>query len=157
MKELTDLLADRSAQFKRPRSPLPGDLRPSYRIALLALALDACRGKRATLRKLYVLNWASKTAENRKDLQDALSDGASKEVAVRFEPSMGRAIDFAVAERLLRPEGKGRLVLSEKGMKYATDLQIAGCFQVEDAFFKLIGKGATESKIVKLLKSEEGF
>lgn len=157
MRELTDLLVDRLARFEQPQSPLPGDLRPSYRIAFLALALDRCTGKRATLRKIYVLNWAMKSASSREELRDALLAGTSHELAVRFEPSMGRAIDFAVAERLVRPEGQGRLVLTKEGQKYAVDLQHANCFQVEDAFLNLIRSDATEKRISQLLRSEEGL
>lgn len=157
MREFTDLLVNRQARFERPRSPLPGDLRPSYRIALLALALDACRGKRATLRKLYVLNWAMKSAAGREELRMALAGKTQNVLATRFEPSMGRAVDFAVAELLVEPVGKGRLELTDKGKAFAREIQSAGCLAEEDAFFKLIGNIATEVRISDLLGSKDLF
>jgi hypothetical protein len=51
--------------FKSRPSPVPGDLRPTWRIALILLILINSRSKKASLRKLHVVSWAARTAVNR--------------------------------------------------------------------------------------------
>src|SRR5438876_12415673 len=88
--------------FERRPAPLPGDLRPAWRIALLLLILFHSRAQKASLQKLHVLNWAARTAGNQKLLLRFMSGAAGKdEIIPRVEPSLNRAINFARGESLV--------------------------------------------------------
>ena len=62
--------------FRRRPLALPGDLRPRWRIGLLALLLNnCCRQQRSSLTRLHVLNWAVRSEANHENLT-ALIKGA---------------------------------------------------------------------------------
>jgi hypothetical protein len=82
---------------------LPGDLRPNWRVPLLILMLDICaRGGISSLYRLHLLNWAIRSNEQRGLLLNNLSGESDyAQIRIQVEPSFIRAIQFAVAEKLL--------------------------------------------------------
>lgn len=157
-----DDLLDVPFTFKERSTPLPSDLRPIWRIAVLLLILENCRGMQATLKQLHVLNWAIKDRISQRAFLRFLQGSASpSEVIVRYDPSLNRAIDYALAEGLvLQNEGESgqattsgshRLVLSSFGQKMAQDIASrSDCLVIEKEFLEVIGHKITQSEIQSL-------
>jgi hypothetical protein len=88
--------------FRARPTSLPADLRPSRRVALLLLILSRCRGDRATLEQLHVLDWACRSKESRQLFTGCISRGRPPDVpCVRVDPSLNRAVDWATGDRLV--------------------------------------------------------
>lgn len=124
---------------------ISAELRPVRRLAILVLLLYQCRGKRANIEQLHVLNWAIKSSKSRTAFLDLLQGQENPdESLVRYDPSLSRVIAIALAEGLLdRPASEEaqhslpplrdvkepqvrarpyRVILSEKGRVLAEQL-----------------------------------
>src|SRR5690606_16062641 len=86
--------------FRSRPEPIPGDLRPLWRIGIILLILDlTSRGGKSTLGRLHVLSWAVRTRETRENLLRVIREEVSPHtLIVRIEPSLNRAIDLALGE-----------------------------------------------------------
>ncbi len=92
-------------RFTRRPMPVPPDLRPDWRVAVLLLMLYHSRGKKASIKKLNLINWAIRSYKNRKDLLDHLENkDNSSGIIVRIEPGISRAIDIAKGYGLIEIE-----------------------------------------------------
>lgn len=139
--------------FRRQPVAIPGDLRPGWRIGLLVLLLkNCCRSGRTSLARLHVLNWAIRTAENRQALRLVIAgDLAPQTLVVRVEPFLNRAIDFAVAEGLVRRLGGSKLELAPQGKGLAEDIEkIAAAFTKEKQYIDEIGQKVSEAMVDKI-------
>ncbi len=151
----------------RPRA-LPCSMRPGWRLHVLVLILNQCRGARASIEQLHVLNWAIRTDETRQHfLQFLEGKRAPNQVIVRYDPSLSRAIDFAFAEKIVsRQEIKVesvevtkntkkslpyRVILAERGNRLLQQIQEADeAFTVEKAFLNSLGKKVTQEQVSAL-------
>jgi hypothetical protein len=139
--------------FKRRPSPVPGDLRPVWRIALILLILLNSRSKKASLRKLHVMSWAAKNAINRRLLVRYTKGEISKdEIIPRVEPSLNRAIDLARGEGLVSVEAGKNLALSSSGLAAAEEIsKDKDCMTEEKRFLLEVKSFANEGNIDSLL------
>lgn len=135
---------------------------------VLMLILNQCRGARASIEQLHVLNWAIRTEDTRQHFLQFLEGRRTpNQVIVRYDPSLSRAIDFAFAERLvIREEQPGelfeaddkrkkaspyRIVLGERGRAMLARIQqMDDVLTVEKAFLKAIGKKVTQDQVAAL-------
>ncbi len=132
--------------------PVAGDLRPLWRLASICLILRNCWGASATLRQLHVLNWAIRDAENRRVFLAALDDAPPVLPIVRIEPSLNRAVDFALAEKLIT-RSSNRVTLAPKGAAFAAKIEEAAeLFVAEKAFFAAIGRKVTTTIVDRVLQ-----
>ena len=107
--------------FKRRPVPLPGDMRPVWRLHVLVLLLDQCWGGKATHQQLHVLNWAIRTEETRAAfLQFVHGHRAPNQTIVRYDPSLNRAVDFAFAEGIAARHEDGPDLLGEEPSRART-------------------------------------
>jgi hypothetical protein len=138
----------------RPRpAPVPGDLRPTWRIALLLLILLNSRARKASLQKLHVMNWAARSKINRGlIIRYAKGELSKDEVIPRVEPSLNRAIDLARGEGLVSVESGKNLTLTQIGVKAAEEIdKDVECLQTEKFFLKEVRAFANEGNIENLL------
>lgn len=164
MPELIQATNEDSVAIQPRPTPLPCDLRPIWRIAALVLILNQCRQKRATIEQLHVMNWSIRSRRAQDHFLAYMQGRKSpNEVVVRYDPSLTRAIDFAlgegIVERYEKPgsddEAKSqyRLTLSSHGEKLANELiSDDENFVVEKAFLRDIGQKITQSQIADLFK-----
>lgn len=110
--------------FRRRPVPIPGDLRPAWRIALIVLLMrKCCRQNRTSRTRLHVLSWGFLSPDGREQLQAAVERRLRPDaLIVRFEPFLEQAIAFAVGEELLRVLSDGRVELTESGVAFANEL-----------------------------------
>lgn len=129
-----------------------GDLRPIWRLASICLILRNCWGNSSTLRQLHVLNWAIRDVENRAVFLAALGDAPPVLPIVRIEPSLNRAVDFALAENLIT-RASNRITLAERGLAFAKRIEgEPEVFIEEKVFFERIGKKVTTTLIERVLQ-----
>lgn len=88
--------------FRERPTPVPGDLRMSWRFALNLLILNKSRRNRSSLARLYILNDAARSQEDA-DLLGEILVGEARLSAwrIKVEPALGRALDLMVGEGLL--------------------------------------------------------
>jgi len=117
---MSDLeLANRRFSFHRRPTPIPGDLRIAWRVALILLMLGSSRSNRASLAKLHILNDAVRF--NQHSHLKATLVGARLDLPwdFRVEPAFARAIDFVVGDKLAawtKSTGRAALQLTKAGV-----------------------------------------
>jgi hypothetical protein len=152
--------------FRQRPTPLPCDLRPAWRLHLLVLIVDRCWGGKATLEQLHVLNWASRTEETRAAfLQFIRGRRAPNQIIVRYDPSLSRAAQLALAEGIVvrferqltlamnsEPSSTPyRLALTEKGRRLVREIAgMKDCFIEEKRFFDAIRRKVTQTEVEAL-------
>jgi hypothetical protein len=139
--------------FRRRPLPIPGDLRPGWRIGIIVFLLrKCCRSGRSSFSRLHVLSWGVRTQETR-DILLAVVSGTSSPSAliVRIEPSLNRAVDLAIGEGLIRRIGGDKVELTPAGVAVANDVDAAaGAFDIERAFANAIRRRLTEQMVTNL-------
>jgi hypothetical protein len=72
---------------------------------------------------------------------------------VRIEPSLNRAVDFAIAEGLVRSVGGSRIELTETGDAEAKRIVAdTSLFMKEREYLSLIGKSVTETLVSQIFR-----
>jgi hypothetical protein len=162
----TEQSIDLPFTFTRRASPLPADLRPAYRLAILVLIIEHCRGGKASVEQLHVLDWSIRTAESRHLFIDFINGKKTpSDIIIRYDPSLSRAIDFALAEALITQReaavaGKKapstsvfRFSLTTKGKAVLKELMgMDDCLEEEKIFLEDIGTRITQEQIRGLFK-----
>ena len=158
---MTDLeLAHRSFSFQRRPTPVPGDLRIAWRVALILVMLGCSRSNRASLAKLHILNDAVRSDQH-SHLKSALAS-AQRYLpwSFRVEPAFARAIDFVVGEKFAtwtKATGKATLQLTRVGveaMESVLGLEVA--LVTERAIISDLAKAITETTVTNLLGKGRG-
>lgn len=147
-------LFDVPFSFEERPIPVPADLRPAWRIPMLLLIVSSCRAQQASWRQLHLLNWAVRTPASRKLLQDVMEGSTPLDKAiVRYEPSLGRAVDLAVGEGFAT-WGKGRILsLTEEGKEIVRQLHgQADLFVSEKLFLAKVGSSISQALVSRLLE-----
>ena len=79
-----------------------GELRISWRLAVVVLMLAGCRKQRSSLIKLHILNDAVRSDDNAELLRRVLREELAPSFwRTRVEPAFGRAVDLAVGSGLV--------------------------------------------------------
>ncbi len=140
--------------FHRRPSPLPADLRPDWRVSLLTLILNKCWGNRASLKQLHVLSWAMRSPVTRNTFLEFLTGSKEPDLpVVRFEPSLDRALNFAVGEKLMDTADGITFTLTAKGQSLANRiLKGEDWFHPEKQFLAQVPGKFTQRQIENILE-----
>ncbi len=134
------------AAFSDRGTVVPGDRRPIWRLALVALVLFvSSRGAKSSIWRLHILDWAARTAAGRDELL-AYTQGrlASPYLGVRYDPALQRIIVLGDAEGVLSVSGR-TVSLTERGKRFATALLDEPTVLAEEtAFLQKLGKAFLE-------------
>jgi hypothetical protein len=152
--------------FRSRPTPQPCDIRPVWRMHVLVLLLNQCRGAKAGFEQLHVLNWAVRTDESRTAfLRFIKGEKAPNEIIVRYDPSLNRAVRFAFAEGLVvhhesepsliedseRRATAYRVILTAKGHKLVREInEMEDCFITEKQFLTEIGSKVSQKQVKSL-------
>ncbi len=120
--------------------PLPAELRPAWRIALLLLMLRRVgRSGAMSLKKAHlVCSGASSKASRERLLRLLNGNRHLEDVPLRIDPSLNRAIDYAIAERLIAAHVRSEtcvLELLPSGTKFVEALMSESECLVEEKLF----------------------
>ncbi len=139
--------------FRRRPLAIPGDLRPTWKIALLVLLLkNCCRGSRTSLSRLHVLSWALSAPDSQAALLAALSGQLDpRSLIVRFDPFLERALQYAIGEGLVI-HWRGKAVeLTPMGKRLAAEIiATEDLFNSEKKFLALIGQDLSEKLVNRM-------
>ncbi len=127
--------------FSRRPTLVAAEARTPWRMALLCLVLDHCRGKSAALEHLHLLNWSLRTSTTRSLLKVWL-DGVRPldSATTRLDPSLDTTVRLGIAEDLIGVRSSGRMALTERGKAVAAELQAQdGLFRVEKNYLASLG------------------
>ena len=132
--------------------PIFPSYRPMYRITQILLVLKLnCLGNKSSLLKLHFFSWGFKSESNLEELKNfAVNKVINKISFFGIEPSLNRALDFAVGENLIGFDGS-RYFLKTKGDDFVKIiLEDEELFTYEKQVLKLIDKKITEKRISQL-------
>ena len=102
-----DRVLDRPFLFRDRPASAPSDLRPVWRVPVVALLISFCRGQKATHEQLHVLNWAVRSSASAEMLAAFMAGHTEPERAiVRLEPALDRATALARGFGLIEWEGR---------------------------------------------------
>lgn len=134
--DLLTQLSDAGVGFTSRPYPVPGDLRPRWRIGLILLLYDACHGGTATPQQLHILDWVARHSTLHQGFAGMLTgDRLVGESFVRIDPALTRAMSFGSAAGLLKREGTLRTRRTDLGLSLAAELrQHDDLYQSERAF-----------------------
>lgn len=149
--ELTRLFEVPFTFVNRPQ-PVPGALRPGWRIPTVLMLVRKCRGSKASLEQLHVLNWAIRDpAAMDTFLGFWRGEVDPDEAVVRYEPALNRAIDLAVGLHLLAWNDTKRLVLTEQGNELLTEIDEEDVLIDEKEFLGALPSTITQAGVQRLL------
>jgi len=140
-------------KFTRRPSPVLAEQRPLYKITQALLIIEICgRGKRCSLLKLHLMNWALKSRSRISILEIAANNKKLTIPVWGFDPALAIALQFALEETILVVEGSS-LKVTDKGnhlIKAVTNDETA--FVKEKSHLKKIGKRITEEMVTSVSK-----
>jgi hypothetical protein len=142
--------------FHKQPTPLQPQLRVVWGLSTLVLILKICsRSQRSSISRLHLLSWAIRSAENRERMVELLENRLSPLVnLIHYDPGFNRAIEYALAEGLIEAQNKGRVSLTQNGIKLAQEIiHLEDCLEEEKTFLKIRGSAITETLAKSLLKS----
>lgn len=148
---------NRQFSFVQRPTPIPGDLRIAWRLAITMLMLGNSRKYRASLPKLHVLNDAVRSAASRVTLVAILDDRVpAMDWQPRVEPAFGRALNFVVAEGFadwVQSAGRAGLQLTKAGVAAFEVISAQEEALIEERLFLASAAAKlTETQVTKLLK-----
>jgi hypothetical protein len=116
--------------------PIPGDLRMSWGMAILILALFYSRARKSNFLKLQFLAHSVRIPEGRDEVRGLLSgESRPADVSVRVEPSLNRAVALAHALRFVKIEKGTAISLTDQGVKMAEAILNKGDILSEERQF----------------------
>ncbi|MGL6378046.1 hypothetical protein [Aeromonas hydrophila] len=109
--------------FQRKKASVIPELRPLYKISKILLILNCCCiGKKSSLLKLHLFNWALLDMK-RIDMLHLSSIQGSLIIGIwGIDPSLNMAIEFAVAESLIEKQLNGSYKLSKRERAFSLSL-----------------------------------
>lgn len=139
---------------KRPISIFPS-YRPMYRVCLNLMVLKMnCNGGKGSLLKLHLFSWALKSEENMKKLQEYfISDFTRSDIYFGIEPTLNRALDYAIAENLIGMDGAKYFIKTKGEELFKKIIADKELFSNEKSVLVAIGKNISEAQIIKLQKN----
>lgn len=116
-------IVPKKAVFRQTGTPVEPELRPVWRISLIALILSLLSsGNKANAKKIQVLCSLISSSDKRqqyflpaKDLLDNFN--------VRFDPLVDRAIDLGIGEKVFELDSSKSIKLTKKGLKFAKKIE----------------------------------
>lgn len=116
--------------------PVPADLRMSWGLAVLLLALLYSKGKKSNFQKLQFLAHSVRLPEGREEVRGLLSGQyRPSDVSVRVEPSLNRAVSLAYGLKLVKIERGVSVTLTDSGKNTAEAIAKAGDLLEEELRF----------------------
>lgn len=150
-----ELQINKLSFVKRPIS-IPPEYRPLYKISLIVLILKiCCRGEKSNLLKLHLFSWALTSDSNMNEVRGYLESDFQTDFTIwGIEPTLNRALQFAVSENICDLTNGRIYGLTEKGTKfYDQIMQDMELLIKEKDFLKYVGKmQLTDSRINAMTK-----
>lgn len=144
--EYTDIV------FDAKPDAVPYNCRISYKVTQICLIMRICGyGNVCSLIKLHMISFALISRENMRSLID-FADGIGSAPIVRFDPSVNRALTYAIGYGLIRRQQNAKYKLTDRGKLLAEQIKAVGDLMVvEIGDLNLLSKKLTESKVEEIV------
>lgn len=141
-------------RVRRRASPLAGDLRIAWGVAIVLLVVASSRGNRCSFQKLHFLAHAVRTPEARQHALSLLSISSNNLLPMfRVEPWINRAVNFASALGMVSIDGGKSLRLLDGGEGAVSRLSASeNILADERAFLRAVRPYATEKNIEEAMR-----
>ena len=148
----TEELASKGIIFEAKPDAIPYNYRISYKISIICLLIHSCCGRRGcSLIKMHIIGSALSDDRFKQSLMKSLNSQLQYNLIVRFDPALNRALEFALADKMIVQQGNGTYKLSEKGKKLATAISDdESIFRTEKEILREISLSLTEERIKEL-------
>lgn len=156
LEALVDELSQSDAllSFSNRPDPIPGDLRISWRLAMICLIVERSRGRKAGLQGAHVLWWAVRSPANRRQFSRWFKEErAPDEMMVRFDPSLSDSLDLAIGSGLVEIDSNTNIILTDQGLALAQ--HVLGDVEVmvqEKEFLDTLPRRITKASMERLLE-----
>jgi hypothetical protein len=146
MEDLLPFQLIKKYKFKTRPISLPSDLRPLYKIGQILLVLElGSRSSKASILKIQFFNWLF-------NYTDTFDINLQDIHVLHLDPSVNRAIEFALGEKLVLIENKGEIKLADKGSQFLDlILKDTEMYKREKEILGQLGKKLSESKISEII------
>lgn len=112
--------------FNAKPDAVPYNYRISYKVTQLCLIMRICgRGDVCSLIKLHMISFALISQENMRKLVD-FADGIGSAPIVRFDPSVNRALTYAIGYGLIKRQQNAKYKLTDRGKQLAEQIKAVG-------------------------------
>ena len=138
----TEELASKGIIFEAKPDAIPYNYRISYKISIICLLIHSCCGRRGcSLIKMHIIGSALSDDRFKQRLMKSLNSQLQYNLIVRFDPALNRALEFALADKMI----------VEKGKKLATTISVdESIFRTEKEILREISLSLTEERIKEL-------
>ena len=138
--------------FDAKPDAVPYNYRISYKVAQLCLIMRICgRGDVCSLIKLHMISFALISHENMRNLVE-FADGIGSTPIVRFDPSVNRALTYAIGYVLIKRQQNAKYKLTDRGKQLAEQIKAVGDLMViEMDDLNLLAKKLTENKVEEIV------
>lgn len=142
----TDIIFD-----SKPEA-VPYNYRISYKASLICLSMALCCGRSGcSLIKLQMLSNAVSNPETKVQLLGFLSSNLRRQLLVRFDPVVNRALDFCIVDNLIYQQANGLFRLTQKGKDFSAAIKAdKDILKIEREILDKISLNLTEDKITEL-------
>ena len=138
---------------------VPYNYRITYKVSLICLIIDlACVRGGASSTKIHMINVALNDSSVREDI-DRLIQGnyLAESIPLRFDPSVNRAINYALADNLITRQANGNFKLTTKGKFLVEQINLDECLMVaEKLYLRTIG-GKLSERIISSVSKDWGI
>lgn len=140
-------------KFTRRPSPALAEQRPLYKITQALLIIEICgRGKKCSLIKLHLMNWALKSRGRVSTLEVAANNKKLTIPVWGFDPALAIALQFALEETILVVEGSSLKIADKGNSLLDAVINDETAFPKEKSYLKRIGKRITEEMVTSVSK-----
>ncbi|CEQ19394.1 hypothetical protein [Paraclostridium sordellii] len=140
-------------RFKNRPNAVPSSYRIVYKITQILLIMKVCcKGRKGcSLEKIQIISDAISYGKSLDRLK-LFIQGEIEVITIRYDPSLNRAITYAMAEGLIYVQGNKLFRLSEKGKLYIKEVQSnKELYRKEKEILEFISTKLTEEMIQKLI------
>lgn len=117
-------LVNENIIFDSKPEAVPYNYRISYKVSLICLSMSLCCGRGGcSLIKLHMLSNAISNIDTRSQILDYLNTNLRRQLLVRFDPVVNRALDFCVVDKLIYQQANGLFRLTQKGKDFSTAIK----------------------------------
>ncbi|WMJ22676.1 hypothetical protein RBG61_11850 [Paludicola sp. MB14-C6] len=138
--------------FDAKPDAVPFNYRISYKVTQLCLIMRICgRGDVCSLIKLHMISFALISQINMVRLIE-FTEGTGSVPIVRFDPSVNRALTYAIAYGLIERQQNAKYKLTDHGQRLADQIMVVGDLMVvEIRNLNLLAKKLTETKVNEIV------
>lgn len=144
---------DNDIIFEPKADAVPFNYRISYKVSLICLILHECCGKKGcSATKLQMISFAATSLKSQSELLSSFGNYNDATI-VRFDPTISRAINYAIYDNIIFRQGNGLFRLTDKGNEMVSNIFADDILMnAEKVFFKSLSNKLTEDYIADLSK-----